>query len=291
MVPTDDTRDGCAARLERAARRWVVAIEGVPMHSPNGCVAYARRQTGEPVVVKVTAPRSDERRGWAALRHWDGRASVRLLDHADGVALIERALPGRPLSELVLAGRDDEATAQLCAVAAALHRLPPPAAAPGVPSFPSVADWGRGLERYRRSGAAVLPRALVDRAAHVFAELAASQAEPRLLHGDLHHFNILLDDARGWLAVDSKGLLGEPAYEFGAALRNPAGAGYDPALYATPTVVERRSHIIAEQLGLDRRRLLAWAFAQAVLSAVWSWEDGEPPRDALIVARAILPML
>jgi streptomycin 6-kinase len=90
----------------------------------------------------------------------------------------------------------------------------------------------------------------------MFAELAASQGPRCLLHGDLHQTNILWDEQRGWLAIDPKGVIGEPAYEFGAALRNP-----DVGL------ADRRIHIIAERTGLDRERVAGWAYAQAVLSA------------------------
>jgi streptomycin 6-kinase len=124
----------------------------------------------------------------------------------------------------------------------------------------------------------------VDRAGALFAELAASQGERRLLHGDLHHGNVLWDDRRGWLAIDPKGVVGEPAYEFGAALRNPDAA---PTLVASPAVARRRSHIIADRLGLDRRRVLAWGFAQAVLAAVWAREGGDAPDWALAAALAL----
>jgi streptomycin 6-kinase len=189
---------------------------------------------------------------------------------------------------LVAAGRDDEATAVVCDVAGALHA---PAAPAADLAFPTVADWGRGFERYRRSGDATLPPELVDRAEALYRELAASQDAPRLLHGDLHHFNVLHDAERGWLAIDPKGVVGEPAYEFGAMLRNPWGGEYGRALCAATPVVGRRCSIVSERLALDRRRVLAWGFAQAVLSAVWSAEDAESPDHALSVAAAILPAL
>jgi streptomycin 6-kinase len=258
------------------------------VRSPTGLVAFGLAPDADggrrPVVVKVADARADEGLAWAALRHFDGRGAVRLLAHADGASLLERAVPGRLLSELVRDGRDDEATAILCDIAAALHRPAVPAAGIG---FPTVADWGRGFDRYRRWGDAAVPPALVDRAAAVFEELAASQEAPRLLHGDLHHFNVLHDAGRGWLAIDPKGVIGEPAYEFGALLRNPWGDGFDRTACAAPGVVDRRSRLIAKRLGLDRRRVLAWGYAQAVLSAVWSQEDGEAPDHALAVAEAI----
>jgi streptomycin 6-kinase len=271
---------------------WRVEIDGAPVLSPTGCVAFGRTAdpggTPRAVVVKVAGERSDEGLAWAALRHFDGRGSVRLLAQACGAGLLERALPGRPLSELVLAGRDDEATAILCDVSAALHRPAAPDAGSG---FPSVTDWARGFDRYRRSGDGALPRPLVDRADALFRELAATQGAPRLLHGDLHQFNLVSDAERGWLAIDPKGVLGEPAYEFGALLRNPWGDGFARAQCASAPVVDRRIRIIAERLGLDRERVLAWGFAQAVLSAVWSREDGEAPDHALAVAGAIFTTL
>jgi streptomycin 6-kinase len=267
-------------RLEEAAARWRVALDSPPARSPSGCIAFGRRADGEPVVVKVAGARSDEREAWAALAHWAGQGSVRLLAHDPDAVLLERARPGTELAALVGGGRDDEATAVLCDVAARLHA--PDASPPLLARFPTVGEWGRGFERYNRSGARVLPADLVCHAAATFEELTRSQDAPHLLHGDLHHHNILHDAVRGWLAIDPKGVVGERAYEFGALLRNPHG--FDAA---RASVVERRCDIIAERSGVGRDRLLAWGFAQAVLSAVWSWEDGEPADHALALARAM----
>ena len=270
--------------LDDALRRWGLTLDGVPREAPNGNVAFVRR--GDiALVLKVVRERGDERHAAAALRHFDGRGCVRLLMSEGGAILVERAQPGDPLSSLVYADDDDAATGALCDVIAALHSAP----RSGVPNvFPSVEQWGRGFARHHASvgGSRAIDAALLDRAETIYSELAASQeeGERRLLHGDLHHDNVLRDGVRGWLAIDPKGVIGERAYELGAALRNPWG---DATRCATPAAVERRTRLMAERLGLDRRRVVAWAFAQAVLSAVWSVEDGESPRWALTVAEAI----
>ena len=106
---------------------------------------------------------------------------------------------------------------------------------------------------------------------HLFAELLGSQSEPVLLHGDLHHDNILAAERQPWLALDPKGIVGEPAYEVGALLRNPM-----PGILALPDVrgvLARRLDQFAEELTLERQRLLGWGIAQAVLSGWWSYED------------------
>ena len=105
----------------------------------------------------------------------------------------------------------------------------------------------------------------------LFAELLGSMAAPVLLHGDLHHGNILAAERQPWLALDPKGVIGEPAYEVGAWLRNPW-----PGLLAGPhprqILVQRVAQFVAE-LGCDRARIVGWGRAQAVLSAWWNFED------------------
>jgi streptomycin 6-kinase len=105
----------------------------------------------------------------------------------------------------------------------------------------------------------------------LFTDLLASSQEPILLHGDLHHGNILSAERERWLALDPKGIVGEAAYEVGALLRNPM-----PQLLKDlhpGRILARRVDQLAEELGFDRERLLSWGIAQAVLSAWWSYED------------------
>jgi len=268
--------------LKRLAQLWGVELEGNVIESPTGRVCFGRRGDSC-VVVKVLNSDNDEFNSLAALRHFDGNGAVRVVDHAEGAMLLERIVPGTPLTDLVLAGRDDEATAALCDVIAALHRAAPPAQ-----GFPLVEDWGAELALYRTSGDATIPPTLVDRAIGLFAELAASQGPRRLLHGDLHHDNILYDERRGWVAIDPKGVVGEACYEVGSALRNPTS---DPARFAVASIIERRIEIVAQRLGFDCGRTLAWACAQAVLSAVWSIADGQDPTRGLASARVMMTML
>jgi streptomycin 6-kinase len=108
---------------------------------------------------------------------------------------------------------------------------------------------------------------------------------------DLHHHNILRDANRGWPAVDPKGVVGETEYEIGAALRNPIE---QPDLFASLDTIQRRIGQYESALHLDPERLLQWAFAQAVLSVIWSWEDGvviNESNPVLRLAREIRSML
>jgi streptomycin 6-kinase len=132
-----------------------------------------------------------------------------------------------------------------------------------------------------------LPSTLLDPAQRIYADLCRTQREPALLHGDLHHYNVLSDRSRGWCAVDPKGVVGELEYELGAVLRNPIDR---PDLFATIEIVERRLEQFGLVLGLDVSRARGWCFAQAVLSAIACIEDGDAAEAdaALMLARALL---
>ncbi|MGZ6367964.1 MAG: aminoglycoside phosphotransferase family protein, partial [Ktedonobacteraceae bacterium] len=131
-------------------------------------------------------------------------------DHA--VLLLERVIPGVPLSTLE---DDEEATRILASVMKNLWKP-----LPEKHDFITIAEWSNAISQYHGTSGP-LPSYLVDRAERLFAELIASSAEPVLVHGDLHHENVLSSARAGWLAIDPKGVAAEPAYETAALLRNP----------------------------------------------------------------------
>jgi len=185
-----------------------------------------------------------------------------------GALLLERLIPGHSLVQLTLEGRDDEATDVIASVIRQMD------AVQHVPaSCPPAHQWGRSFERYLASGSDLIARELVADAARWFQYLARTQRDVRLLHGDLHHDNVLFDIHRGWVAIDPKGVVGEREYEIGAALRNPCDR---PDLFLPLDTIERRLTRFVTTLDLDAARARQWAFAQAVLSAVWMVEDREP---------------
>lgn len=248
------------SRLQERARFWRVHVEDV-RHTSSSVVATGHRDN-QPIVLKIVRRRSDERISGAVLDAFDGRGMVRALEYDDGALLLERLVPGRSLADERT--DDDRATAIIADV---IGRMSPGAWPSGAPAIGASI---REFERYATDASSGIPASLVEAARSTYAELCASQAPPRLLHGDLHHYNVLLDARRGWLAIDPKGVVGEQAYEVGAALRNPCDR---PDVFASPATIERRVDCFARELRLDATRVLRWAFAQAVLAAIRELED------------------
>jgi len=251
--------------LRDHADRWRVAIESF-QETVSSLIAYGRRAE-LPVVLKVVKHPGDEWYSGEVVHAFASHGIAHIYEYTGGALLLERLSPGNSLVELSRSGDDERATEILARVLAML--MPQHVTTRGTP----VADWGRGFDRYLASNDPRIPRELLIRAGLTFANLVRSQRDPRLLHGDLQHSNVLFDRERGWVAIDPKGVFGELEVELGALLRNPQEA---PQLFTAPRTIERRVQQLTNALGVDRNRVLAWAFAQSVLSAIWSWEDGEP---------------
>lgn len=248
--------------------------------SATAWLVFGRRDSRR-VVLKVARAQGDEWLAGSVVAAFQGRGMVRVLEWSEGAMLLEEIRPAVPLADLTAAGRDTEA----CGALVEVLRQMAPAPAPG--HVPSANDWGRGFERYAISGDRQVPPELVSHGHEVYVSLAATQRAPRLLHGDLHHENILLDSERGWLAVDPKGVVGELEFELGAWLRNPIG---HPEVYAQAAAVDRRIQQLGALLPIDPSRTLGWAFAQGVLSAIWSVEDEgtiRPDHAGLALARTL----
>jgi streptomycin 6-kinase len=247
------------------AARWRFVPEGDPFETHSSWLRYGTHN-GAPCVLKIYKPGSDEAPGARFLRAHEGCGVVRVLESESDAVLLERALPGTSLDTLCTQGRDDEATHILCDT---IERMQ--SARSNAAGWPEIARKSTEFSRYKPAGR--LTQAVIDRAAEMFRALCVSQRDPVLLHGDLHHENILRDDARGWLAIDPKGIVAELAYEFAAPLRNPG------LLPVTPERLHARVEIICARFGLDRRRVLGWAFARNTLVAIWVRQNPQPYGD------------
>jgi len=185
--------------------------------------------------------------------------------------LLERAQPAPTLAGLSAAGHDDDAIRIACGVVARLHAHR--AAAP--PAVTPLHDWFYALLSHDTDDD-ILRRS----AATAHRLLAMPSADEVVLHGDIHHGNLLHFGDRGWLAIDPKGLRGDRAFDYANLFCNPAhDIAVDPGRFA------RRVMLVADAARLDRRRLVQWILAWAGLSAVWLMEDDLPPDTRLQVAR------
>jgi streptomycin 6-kinase len=266
-------------QLQRRALDWRVAVDEI-FETPTSVLGFGERDNSR-VVLKISRTQGDESDSGNVLRAFGGDGAARVFESDTGAVLLERLDPGDQLVTLVRRGNDEEATRIIAGVIGKLANHTAPS------GCPTVGDWGRGLDRYLNSGDRQVPIELVQQASQIYYQLESSQRQMQLLHGDLQHYNVLLDKNRGWVAIDPKGVVGELEYEVGAMLRNPVE---QPQFLSAPATIECRLRILVETLQLDYERALEWSFAQAVLSAIWNVEDGDgvkPDNPGLLLAKEI----
>jgi len=267
--------------IEEAALTWELTL-GEPMPLSINYVTAARRADGTPVVLKIGVPHRELTSEMCAIRLFNGQGCAPMLvaDEEKGMFLLERLLPGRMLETWP---DDDARTRVACDLAQRIQR-PAPAGLPLI----RLEDWFAGLAGVREQfggGSGPFPKDLFERVEALLPELFQTSSPPVLMHGDLHHFNIL-SSGSGWLAIDPNGVIGPPEFESGPLLINPYPNF--PYLPDAQRQTSRRIAILSEQLGFPRQRIRDWGMCFAVLSAWWhTLPDGSGSEYSLAVAQLI----
>lgn len=220
----------------------------------------------------------DEGNSAKALAYFNGVGAIKLVEHDENAQLIEYA-PGRNLKELVLKGRDREATEIIGDIFIKLHTK-------------SNREKPTGLvnlrTRYRSLFNNSENNPLFSKAALIAHRLLYQNRAASILHGDIHHENIIYKDGRGWLSIDPKGLIGERTYDLANSLINPFSLG---SIVQNKDTFLSRLKLLSKKANVDQRRLLKFAFTHACLSACWTIESGAEPDHSMEMAKLIDSLL
>jgi len=181
--------------IQRYEALWnIQVLEAFPNLSVN-FVAPAIGEDGKTYVFKCGVPNPEFITEIDALQFIKGHGLPKLI-HAskeDAVLLQERIMPGISLREVMRRGdlSDTKAT-EVAAVAMKELFIESSKPIPERYSFPHIGDWLSALAQpafiERKT---VFPKKLIELIEVLLPELLASQDSPILLHGDLHHDNIV----------------------------------------------------------------------------------------------------
>ncbi|ANC39671.1 3'-kinase [Hafnia alvei] len=216
---------------------------------------------GRPLMLKLALV-EEERRGADLMQWWNGNGAAKVVAHHNEALLMERACGGKNLLHMAKHSQDedDEASQIICRVVTQLHTR-------REETLPPLETLHQRFNALRQ---AVSHGSLMSLCCSVAETLLSSPQDEVVLHGDIHHGNILDFGERGWLAIDPKGLFGERGYDYANLFCNPE--------LSTCTRRERflrQLAVVTQAANLDRQRLLMWIMAYAGLSAAWFLEDNE----------------
>lgn len=249
--------------VNQIADHWQLSnLQALPNLSYNHVLRCVQNE--KPVILKICFSKKELQSEVNALQVFAGHGCINLLDHNIelGAILLQDVTPGRSLKTL-FPNQDKQAVKIIGKIIRELQH----AHVPKHGEFQNISDLLKTLERNWN-----LPPRYIEKARNLSKHLLATTTKQVLLHGDLHHDNVLLCGQAQWIAIDPKGIIGDPVYEVGASIRNPI-----PELlenHDAKNIIQNRMNSFTDILGFDNKRIFDWSYVQAVLSACWSIEDG-----------------
>ena len=204
------------------------------------------------------------------------------IDQENNAYLMEQLQPGSSLKQLVKQGSDDEATKIIAKVILALQASTNPLKANNYPHLSSHAPTFHLLKDH-------VDKQILTRGMALFKLLCQNHSNDTLLHGDLHHDNIL-KKGNSWSVIDPHGYIGEACAEVGPMIFNPLDCF--PDNLPLKDIINNRLRILANNLPFALGRIRAWGFCLALRSAAWDVEGfGEPNQHTLDVAQLLFESL
>lgn len=247
------------ANARRLGERWGVEFDGWLPGATCSLVLTGWRE-GEAVVLRTPVTDWEIEASLPAIIAFSEHGGIEVLDSdpETGTALMPRLRPGNTLAET-----PEEEAVEACA-----HLILRLREADG--RGPSVADYLQPTLEARALPVVLRPQLAAD-VARLAQGLIETAPPSRLLHGDLHHFNVLRH-GDSWVAIDPEGMVGDPAYECAAFLRNPVPALADHA--DLPGLLRSRIERFAACLGDPPERIWGWALVRTAQCV--SWSDASP---------------
>ncbi|MBA2710574.1 MAG: 3'-kinase [Tatlockia sp.] len=257
--------------FEYYLKRWQLEKDGQPIFTQSSLLLPVRfknvRYKNKAAMLKI-AISEEERRGSLLMVWWNGQGAAPVFHHEGNALLMQRAEGSASLSEMAESGQDEEASRLICSVIKKLHanKGESPGALP-------LSLWFKSLELASSRFGGLFTKAFITAR-----KLLTFPEDIVVLHGDIHHENILDFGNLGWLAIDPKHLIGERGFDYANVFCNPS-----KTIATCPERFSRQVQIVAEAAQLNKIRLLKWISAYSALSAAWFIEDGESAELPLII--------
>lgn len=208
-------------RFAAMIERWGLKVEGAPRHGAMSLVLPVSRG-GELFALKVAWLNETTTDEAAALRWWDGRGTVRLIDSLpeEGVLLLERLDPDRTLAS---AGLDEAAT-----VTGELIRLLAISVGPPMRTFSTeISGILECIEFRWMAQGTPFDRGTLDRVLAIARSLP-TDADHHMVNRDLWDDNVLAATRRPWLVIDPQPIAGPPEYAVAPSLLRRLDQMADP---------------------------------------------------------------
>lgn len=257
------------ADLERYEGLWGLSdYEQVDYYSVNCIFTCISNQYG-PCVLKIGKNTEETEKEYRVLHEYNGRQFCRVYeaDTANGALLIEHITPGIQLrAEPDL----DKRLILFHEVSRGLHIEPADETI-----YPTYMGWVSRITEYMRNRKEYEAlSAKMAKAEQICSRLWMNYPKRMLLHGDLHHDNILLGSNARYFAIDPKGVIGDSVFDIPRFILNEFDDEHDADF------TKKYIHItntLSEKFNITEYDIRCLAYVEMCMAHCWSVESAEEP--------------
>jgi len=257
--------------LEFYAEKWSLEVLSVVDYFSVNCIFLCRSAEHGGAALKI-GELFDVSNETKILREYDGGRFVRVLeaDEPNNVILLERIVPGNRLRE------EQSLDARLIAFSElhrGLHKPPRDAS-----EYPTYLEWVTRITKFMSTQTEHRELyTMMRRAEGICAELWVQYPQRLLLHGDLHHDNILLS-ADGYKTIDPKGVIGDPIFDVPRFIMNEFRGVVNEPFEVYREHIDKVARHLEQSLGIPRSAILQCVFIETAMAYSWTVESGGVPK-------------
>ncbi|GAV13033.1 aminoglycoside phosphotransferase family protein [Paenibacillus sp. chi10] len=257
--------------LDDYAEKWSLSsLQLIPSFSANIVFTCYSDQVGH-AVLKIGEPSETIWTEVSTMRLYNGQRFCKVYeaDIENGVILLELLQPGTPL-------RDEQSLQRrldiFCSLYSNLH-----IAAVEAEKFPTYIGWVERITDYmnQRNDCPELSRHM-QRARDICLSIASSYSQNLLLHGDLHHDNMLLSSDGEYVIIDPKGVIGDPIFDIPRFILNEFDNEITSACYEK---IDGIMITLARRLSIPHPMIRKCLYVETAMGMCWCVEDGSTPEE------------
>lgn len=254
------------------AKKWKLEIESCIDYYSVNCIFICRSALFGPAVLKIGNPSREVRTEANLLKEYNGGRFCKMYDCdlENGVILEEYIYPGKRLREEQSLERRLEIFSNL------FHGLHIESSQNEL--YPTYFDWVDRIAVYmsKREDYPEL-RGQMLKARELCSSLCMAYPKKLLLHGDLHHDNILLGEDGAYKIIDPKGVIGDPIFDIPRFILNEFYDRDDVPYELYSKHIETISSYFEKSVGVPKDVVLKCVYIETAMANCWNVEDNEEP--------------
>lgn len=264
--------------IELLCTKWQLSNITPVENMTYNYVAKVTSKTRLPLILKIGCDEKIITPEKKALIYFHGKGSIALVDYNEqyNALLLQQAVPGITLKSFY-PNHIEHVMDNYISAMQNLHQQDLPIKN----NFEHIRVWLKAIDQ---CNSPLIPKYLLEKAIYLKNKLLDSLNKEIVLHGDLHHDNILLN-GNEWLTIDPKGILGDAEFEIAAF------DFLDETEFSSERdlkkLFENRAETIAKKSNLSLQRIKDWVFVRLILSAAWFVEDKGDPSGPIKLAEGI----